>query len=134
MIRFQPRKTFFPLLAGLALGACSHDLGQMKLEEQTNLYGSAIRWSAFPKALEFFVRPPKPMPDPRLLKDIEVTGYRNLHRLRPPDDENTVIQTVEIRYIHKSDQVERKLNDEQVWHYDDQIYHWRLESGFPKFE
>lgn len=121
------------LVCSLVLTACSHDYHLMKVEEQLGSYGAAIRWSLFKRAMNFYAKPPSPMPDWQALKNIKVTGYQPLFRDEPGDG-NVVLQTVEIRYVHLDDVVERTLTEEQHWRYDDDQSRWLLESGFPAFK
>jgi hypothetical protein len=121
------------LALSLALSACSHDYHLMKMEEQLNSYAGAIRWSLFKKSLEFHEHPPSPLPDWKALRDIKVTYYQPLFR-DTLSDGNLVLQTVEIKYIHGYDMVERSITEEQRWRYDEDRSRWLLQTGFPKFK
>lgn len=103
------------------------------MEEALNSYGSAIRWGAFQKAWSFQADKLKPAPDFKALRTIKVTGYESVFR-SVQDEGNTVLQTVEIRYINNDRLVEKSLTDEQKWHFDTEKQHWRLDSAFPQFE
>lgn len=71
--------------------------------------------------------------DWQLLKEIKVTGYQPVSR-DLLDDDTTVLQTVEIRYVKGDGVVVRTLIDEQRWRYEDETGRWLLESEFPKFQ
>lgn len=103
------------------------------MEEALNSYGSAIRWGLFQKAWGFQGDKLKPAPDFKSLKTIKVTGYDSVFR-SVQDEGNTVLQTVEIRYIDNERLVEKSLTDEQKWHFDVEKKQWLLDSSFPKFE
>lgn len=123
-----------PALAlALALAGCSHDLQLMKMEEQLNGYGGAIRWSMFKKAMDYYAAPLKSQPDWQALHDIKVTYYQPAFR-DMSDDGKMVLQTVEIHYVGADGVVERPLTDEQVWLYNEDKGRWLLSSGFPRFK
>lgn len=121
------------VVLSLTLAACANDMKVMKMEEALNRYGSAIRWGAFQKAWDFQAGKENPMPDFNALRNVKVTGYESLFR-KVQDEGNTVLQTVEIRYINNDRLVEKSLTDEQKWHFDVEQKHWRLDSAFPQFE
>ncbi|CAL1239056.1 hypothetical protein [Candidatus Methylocalor cossyra] len=124
-------RTAYRLAACLALVACTHNLHLMKMEEQIGRYGGLMRWSEFRRALAFYAHPPAV--DWQLLKEIKVTGYQPVSR-DLLDDDTTVLQTVEIRYVKGDGVVVRTLIDEQRWRYEDETGRWLLESEFPKFQ
>ena len=117
----------------LALSACSHDYRLMKMDEQLNRYGGMIRWSLFKKSMEYYEQIPSPMPDWKRLSDIKVTYYQPLFR-DTLSNGNLILQTVEVRYVHSSDVIERTLTYDQRWRYDEAKDRWLLESGFPQFK
>jgi YD repeat-containing protein len=132
MARNQGFITLWAVLS-LTISACAHDMRVMKMEEALNSYGSAIRWGAFQKAWSFQADKLKPAPDFKALRTIKVTGYESVFR-SVQDEGNTVLQTVEIRYIDNDRLVEKSLTDEQKWHFDVEKKQWLLDSPFPKFE
>lgn len=118
---------------GPALPACTHDYQLMRMDEQLNGYAGAIRWSLFKKSLDYYARPPSPLPDWQALKDIKVTYYQPLFR-DVLDEGKVVLQTVEIRYVRGNQMVERSLTQDQRWRYDEDKNRWLLETGFPVFK
>lgn len=121
------------LALSLLLAACSHDYQLMKMEEQLNGYAGAIRWSLFKKSLDYYARPPSPLPDWQALRDIKVTYYQPLFR-DVLSDGNLVLQTVEIRYVRGNQMIERTITEEQRWRHDEEKGRWLLETGFPAFK
>ena len=121
-----------PVWFALAImfSACAHDFGLMKLDEQVNGYGAAIRWNQFKKATEYLTSPPQRSPDWARLKETKVTAYRVLSRERSPSG-SVMTQNVEIGYILPGSVVEKTLTDNQRWHYDDDRNRWLLDSGLP---
>ena len=103
----------------------------MKMEEQLNGYGGAIRWSLFKRAMEYFASPPTP--DWQALKKVKVTSYQPIFRDALADGK-VVLQSVEIRYLPADSVVEKTLTDEQRWHYDEAKGRWLLETGLPQFK
>jgi hypothetical protein len=104
----------------------------MKMEEQLNGYGGAIRWGLFKRAMEYSAGPSIPAPDWRALQNVKVTSYQPIFRDTFPSGK-IVLQTVEIRYVRADDIVERTLTDEQRWRYDEEKGRWLLETGLPRF-
>jgi hypothetical protein len=117
----------------LALAGCAHDFRLMKIEETLSSYGETIRWGLFQKATDFQAGPPAPFRDTEALKDIRVTSYNPLYR-KEQDEGQILLQTVEIRYIHERDLMERTLTDNQRWRFDKKEDRWLLETGLPPFE
>ncbi len=117
---------------GLALSACSHDYQLMRMEEQLNGYGGAIRWSLFKRAMDYFADSPMAAPDWRALQKVKVTSYQPIFR-DSLSDGKIVLQSVEIRYLPPDSVVEKTLTDEQRWRYDEEKGRWLLETGLPKF-
>lgn len=114
------------------LSACAHDLELMKMEEQVNGYGSAIRWNLFKKAAGYLDPPPVPAPDWKALAETKVTAYSPQYREVLPSGK-VMTQTVEIRYIPPGAVVEKSLIDQQRWRFDEDGNRWVLESGLPEF-
>jgi hypothetical protein len=126
-------KHYLGVCAALLLAACAHDLGLMKKEETLNAYRTAIRWSSFEHAATF---QNGAAPASRLsekFRDIRVTGYDPVAE-REDKERLTLHQTVEIRYYHPGDVVERMTLDEQDWHYDADRGKWVIDSPLPHFE
>lgn len=113
--------------------ACSHDIHLMKMEDVLSSYGSAIRWGLYEKAADFQNPKNKTQPDLAYLKNIHVTAYDPVYRKERKED-NTVQQTVEIRYYQEQTGVEKTLTDRQTWRYDEAADQWLLETSLPSFK
>ncbi|MDD5033205.1 MAG: hypothetical protein PHE55_00475 [Methylococcaceae bacterium] len=120
------------ILLGMLLQACSSDFNLMKMEETLNGYGSAIRWGAFEKAVDYQIPSRRSKLDLAWLKNIRVTSYDTLYR-KEAKGSNIFEQTVEIRYYNDLQGVEKTITDRQLWHYDDEKDQWSLESELPHF-
>jgi hypothetical protein len=114
------------------LTGCSHDFRLMKIEETLNRYGEAIRWGMFQTAMDFQAGKSLPLADLKKYKEIRITSYEPIYRHEK--EEGHLLQTVEIRYIHENDLVERILTDQQQWRYDRKSDRWLLETELPIFK
>lgn len=121
------------LAFGVMLTACSHDYLLMKTEEQLHGYEAAIRWSLFKRAAGYLADPAKAAPDWKRLEQIRVTGYVTTFRDLFQSGK-VLTQTVKIRYLTGNGVVERTIEDEQRWRFDELQERWLLETGLPKFK
>lgn len=124
------RITLWAILA-FSVGACSHDLHIMKMEESLTSYGSAIRWGQYERASDFLAV--HQTPDLAFLRTIHVSSYDPVYR-KELDGGRRAEQTVEIRYYREDQGVEKSVTDRQLWRYDQEKKQWFLESGLPNFE
>jgi hypothetical protein len=127
---FQTYKALLWFTLTAMMAACSHDYQLMKMEEQVNGYGAAIRWNLFKKAAAYLAEPPTDAPDWQRLRDTKVTAYDLQSRDYFPSG-NVMMQTVEIRYIPPDGVVEKTITDPQRWRFDDDKDRWVLETGLP---
>lgn len=124
---------FLILMAGCA-SIKAREQGRA-LEETCKDYGKAIQWGQFSKAAGFM------MPDPANqitrdlagLEKIKISSYEVIDR-QVLEGGGEASQTVEIRYYHIENLIERTLLDKQRWLYDDARKHWFLMSGLPPFK
>ncbi len=119
-------------IAVMAAG-CAHDLNLMKKEETLNAYRSAIRWSAFQQTAAFRSERTADRRAWAHLKDVHVTGYEILAE-HEDKTQQTLRQTVAIRYFRTGDLIEKITMDEQDWRYDPEREKWVLHSALPQFE
>ncbi len=126
-------KRLISLGVAALFAACAHDLSLMKKEETLNAYRSAIRWSAFEQASAFRSDRAPHRRTSANLKDIHVTGYEILAE-REDKTQQTLLQTVAIRYYRTGDLIEKTTMDEQDWRYDPEREKWMLHSALPHFE
>lgn len=117
----------------IIFSACAHDLGLMKMEEQVNAYGAAIRWNQIKKAVGCLAVPPDRAPDWKRWKDIRVTAYRVVSRERS-EAGGVLTQHVEISYLPPDSVVEKTVADVQRWRFDDDRNRWVLDSGLPHLD
>lgn len=121
------------VLLAASLTACtSGEIHFVKIDDTLNAYASAIRWGAFEKAASFMDPTDSERLDEAWLSDIQVTGYDQQYR-KDQGEGNIVEQTVEIRYLHKSTNVEKILTDHQLWRWNEERGKLYLRSGLPKF-
>jgi hypothetical protein len=120
------------LVINLALAACAHDIGTLKMEEQLGAYGAALRWNRYDQALDSLV--PSLRADYRLQSfgNVHVTSYNPLYS-RESGDRSTLSQKVEIRYLLGNEGAEKSLIDQQTWLFDQEQGQWFLQSGLPNF-
>jgi hypothetical protein len=100
-------------------------------------FGNAVRWSDWDAAWNFVdpaTRTSLTLPgeEQDRLEHIKVTGYNV--RASEPQEDGTLLQTVEIHYIDQATQVERVARSRQIWRTDDKGDHWWLTTGLPRFE
>ena len=113
--------------------ACSHDFRLMRLEERLGRYGDALRWGQFLQLAEFKPQGASPLAAPNPLDEVTISSYTPLYRQEMADGRQ-LIQTVDIRYVKKTDLAEHRLIDQQRWRYDDGTGTWMLDSDWPRFE
>jgi hypothetical protein len=130
------RKLLAPLLAALVLllAACA-GVAEPKVDMVAE-YGNSVRWSDWDMAWQIIDPATRkslvlPGEEQDRLKDIKVTGYTV--RSSEPQEDGTIVQVVEIHYVHQATQVERTMRDRQVWRTDDKGKHWWLTTGLPEF-
>jgi hypothetical protein len=100
-------------------------------------FGNAVRWSDWDAAWNYIdpaTRTSLTLPgeEQDRLEHIKVTGYNV--RSSEPQEDGTLLQTVEIHYIDQATQSERMVRSRQIWRTDDKGVHWWLTTGLPHFE
>ncbi len=122
-------------LAVIALAACSTNQVNKNRGEVFKQYETLVRWSQWDAAADFVsAEYQQEHPISRLeldrLRLFKVTAY-TVRSLGVFDDGMTVRQSVEIKMFNKNQGVERTINDEQEWRYNEEIKRWQLYSGLP---
>lgn len=127
---------FGPLLvAAMLMGCNSTSQLEKSRSEALDQYGNLVRWGQWDGAVNF-VAPDylKEHPISRLdldrLRLFHVTNY-TIRSTQVFDEGKTVTQLVELRLFHKSQAVERRILDEQLWRYDEEQERWWLHTGLP---
>jgi len=121
----------------LALVGCagqSQSLTMLRFSDATYDYRIAIRWGNYLAASKFLGEEAKAKQTSELekMKQIKVTSYELLES-KILEPKKMMEQTVEIKYYHASNMIEKFLVDIQLWEYDD-TKSWRLLSGLPDFK
>ena len=119
----------------LLLSACGGNAVKPKVDTIRE-YGNAVRWSDWDSAIKYIdpaarVNATITQEDLDRLKDVKVTGYEV--KTRAPQPDGTIKQTVEIRYIDESTQVERSKRVEELWRQDEGGKIWWLTTDLPEF-
>ncbi len=122
-------------LVVFTLAACETNQVKKNRGEAFKQYETIVRWSQWDAAADFIsVEYQKEHPITRLeldrLRLFKVTAY-TVRSLGIFDDGMTVRQAVEIKMFNKNQGVERTINDEQEWRYNEEIKRWQLHSGLP---
>lgn len=125
----------FVLLALLLLAACGGAKPKAKVD-MVREYANAVRWSDWDTALKFVdpavrVQSTMTLDDLDRLKDVKVTGYEV--KVREPQDDGSVNQVVEIRYVDEATQIEETKRVQERWRLDEDGEHWWLTTGLPEF-
>lgn len=124
------------LVISLLLAGCQ-SLSKRKenqlLTQTLRSYESTIRWDDLRKAYSF-LKPEQAAKTeiPEGLDNIRVTGYEVISAPVALSDGN-VIQAVLIQYVRKDTQMEKSINDQQLWEYDEEKLRWFLISKVPNF-
>jgi PBP1b-binding outer membrane lipoprotein LpoB len=126
------------ILAAIILAGCAHmdnSNRDKSLYKTTQNYKNSILWRLTEVAdnLRETGKSEEQTRKVEKLKKIKVTNYKAVHR-DMTDNGNTAKQTVEIKYYHTDQMVERTLIDKQVWKYDTERKVWHLQSGLPEFK
>ena len=123
------------LAAAILMGCNSTSQLDKSRGETLDQYGNLIRWGQWDGAVNF-VAPEylEEQPISRLdldrLRLFHVTNY-TIRSTQVFDEGKTVTQLVELRLFHKSQAVERRVLDEQLWRYDEEQERWWLHTGLP---
>lgn len=124
------------VLFALLLSSCAYLETNSRLQQLEDLqrgYARAITWSdllsAYSATREARTSPSK---ETNEWQDIKVTAYEPAGQ-KAENDGKTIRRLVQIRYVHTTRMVERKLTVEEEWKYSDDDKRWILESGFPQF-
>ena len=116
----------------LALTACAHDIGMLKMEEQLGAYGAALRWNRYEQALASLAPSLRADCKLRAFGHVHITSYNSLHQQQSSDG-SMLSQKVEIRYFLGNEGTEKSLIDQQTWLFDLEQDKWFLQSGLPNF-
>ena len=106
-----------------------------QLDQTTQAYEQAIRWSEFDYAM-IFLEPSEieeNPPDESFYKRIKVTEYK-VKKTAFSEDEAQAIQIVEISYYKIDNVIVKSFSDHQLWEWDTKDKRWYLKSGLPAFE
>ena len=106
-----------------------------QLDQTTQAYEQAIRWSEFDYAMIFLepsVRKANP-PDESFYKRIRVTAY-NIKKTALSEDEMQAIQIAEISYYRIDNVIVKSFSDHQLWEWNAKDKRWYLKSGLPDFK
>ncbi|SRR5690554_1231323 len=131
------KKLLITLVILALLQACGGRMSKKQsLDHTLYQYAKVMRWADFDQALNFI--------DPEADEDIQPTELE-LNRLKqfgvssyvprpilPGPDENSIVQTVELKLYNIHTKREKVVLDEQVWRYDEEQKRWFLDSGLPK--
>lgn len=129
-----PIRTLVPGLLALLLASCGYDTKRNPLDEVLYSYAGTIRWSDFDRApgyldpLSLEVDPLDPIELERL-KQYQVTSY-DVRTMENPS-EVEYMQVVEIGFVNRHTQAEKKVIDRQLWRWDPVGKRWWLSSGLP---
>jgi hypothetical protein len=121
------------LIANLALTACPHDIGTLKMNEQLDAYGAALRWNRYEQALDSLAPPLHAHYSLQAFGNVHVTSYNPLRRQAGANG-SMLSQKVEIRYFLGNEGAEKSLIDQQTWLLDSDKDKWFLQSGLPNFK
>lgn len=120
------------LLSGALLWACAASPDRkVVLDDTLRAYHKTLRWGEIASATRF-QREPDEGVDRNAFRGLRVTGYQVLNRRM--EDEDTLTQTVEVRYFREDEAVERTVTDSQRWVYDEERERWLLESPLVEFK
>jgi uncharacterized protein YceK len=131
------KKLLIMLIILALLQACGGRMSKKQnLDHTLYQYAKVMRWADFDQATNFI--------DPEADKDIKPSELE-LNRLKqfgvssyvprpilPGLDENSIIQTVELKLYNIHTKREKVVLDKQVWRYDEELKRWFLDSGLPK--
>ncbi len=119
-------------LAGCA--SLNHQKQLSILEESARKYGDAIRWSYFERADNYRRQQQDRVQETDFneLKKIRVTSYEVLSK-NLSEQNIKAVQTVEIKYYHISNMIEKTVIDRQEWEYDTNKKQWLIHSSLPHF-
>ena len=128
----------FLFLCILMFFSCA-TLTDLRLSEEfdtvTDSYESALSWEEFEMASSFMSKqnPKKEraLPDKNFFKKIKIISYEVQNR-KMNIKKLMVEQTVEITYYNTDYMIEKVVDDNQIWIYEDNS--WRLSTGLPIFE
>jgi hypothetical protein len=135
-------KSLVITLACLALLLCISNVAIGKraqtkqLDAALSKYASSIRWNEFEMAWGFVdpkYRQENPINelDKKRFKLIEITGYDE--KTRDFLEDGSVELDVEIRLINRNTQIERVIENRQIWRWDAKDKRWWLTTGLPDF-
>lgn len=105
------------------------------LEDTLRAYSGIIRWGSLEKAYSFRDPTNEEEPDdiPEGLDNIRVTSYEVVQG-PTMTSETTAVQVVMIEYLHKDRQVIRRIQDKQLWRYNEEQERWSLSTRVPQFK
>jgi len=131
------KKLLIALVIMALLQACGGRMGKKQnLDHTLYQYAKVMRWADFDQAINFI--------DPEADEDIKPTELE-INRFKqfgvssyvprpilPGPDENSIIQTVELKLYNIHTKREKAVVDRQIWRYDEDKKRWFLDSGLPK--
>lgn len=125
------------LLILAVLQACGGRMGKKQnLDHTLYQYAKVMRWADYDQAANFINPKAEENVKPTELelnrfKQFGVSSYVP-RPILPGPDENSVVQTVELKLYNIHTKREKVVVDRQLWRYDDEQKRWFLESGLPK--
>ncbi len=136
---FMPKSTLTFFLIGIWIVGCA-TIGDMnrldRFNEIARDYKMAMRWSDFEivnsyrkeaKSEGVFEKVQK------LKNEIQVVSY-DVRDITVSSDYTKVTQVVEIHYYRLDRMVEKTIQTEEVWEYDEARESWVITGGFPDFK
>ncbi|MBF0227922.1 MAG: hypothetical protein HQK76_20965 [Desulfobacterales bacterium] len=139
--RFYKSKSFICILILLSLSNIGCFLGFNKqhisyFEDKAKTYEQVMRWgdlrSAY-KSMKADSQNQLQNQNAELLNNIKIISYEVI-KLHQEKDNLLVEQSVEIKYYHIDQLVEKIVIDHQRWEYDEENKEYYLTTGLPKFE
>ncbi|PLX60556.1 hypothetical protein [Sedimenticola selenatireducens] len=121
------------LLTGCKTLNLMQDKKEETLQDRLKAYQSTVRWG-YPGQAYNFLRQDiaAKTPVPTNLNNVSVTDYKVI---RLPDlvSENQAAQTAVIGFIFDDRQVEKTIQDQQLWEYDPEAETWFRINPIPEF-
>jgi len=123
------------IVMAIAGGCASTSKLDKSRGEAIDQYGNLIRWGQWDGAVNFIAPEyleanPISRLDLDRLRLFHVTNY-TIRSTQVYDEGKTMTQVVEVKLFHKSQAVERRVTDQQLWKYDEESQRWLLHSGLP---
>lgn len=130
------KKLIIVLLLMSLLQACGGRMSKKRVLDNTLYqYAKVMRWADFDQAVAFISTDAeaKAIPTDLELKRLKQFGVSSYvpNPILPGPDENSIIQTVQLKLYNIHTKREKDVIDRQVWTYDEDKHRWFLTSGLP---